>query len=204
MNFQQLNRKIHIYTGLLLFLFIFLFSFSGFMLNHRWAIWDFWPSRVERVEEISVDIPEANTDLEKAQKIMSQTEYEGEIHFIAHHVQSNLFEIKTTRPGQKTTIKVDLTSGKGEITIIDLNGWELLPSLHLHTGLHSNITEKKNWFWTKIWSLMIDLTAIGLMILLASGFYLWLKQSNERRIGLILLETGSVVFILLFWMLSKF
>jgi len=204
MTFQQVNKKIHIYTGLLLFLFIFLFAFSGFMLNHRWEIWDFWSSRIEHTEEISVDIPQADTDLEKAQKIISQIDAEGEIHFIAHHVQTNEFEIKTTRPGQKTTIKVNLTTGKGEINIIDLNGWELLPSLHAYTGLHSNIEEKKNWFWTEIWSVMMDITAIGLIVLLASGLYMWLKQRSERRIGLILLETGSVVFILLFWILSKF
>jgi copper chaperone CopZ len=41
-------------------------------------------------------------------------------------------------------------------------------------------------------------------VLLASGFYLWILLPGQRRIGLLLLETGSVVFLLLLWVLSKF
>jgi hypothetical protein len=204
MNFQLLNRKIHIYTGLFLILFIFLFAFSGFMLNHRWEIWDYWPSRKEQVKDVLVAAPQGDTDLEKARDILIQTGYSGEIHFIAHHLQSNIFEIKTTRPGQKTTFKVDLSTGNGQITTIELNGWELMPSLHVLTGLHSNIPDKKNWIWTNVWSLMMDVTAIGLFVLLASGFYLWLIKPSERRIGLLFLEVGSVVFVLLIWIISKF
>jgi hypothetical protein len=204
MTFKQLNRKTHIYTGLFLIFFIFLFAISGFMLNHRWSLWDYWKSRNEQVKIILVDIPDEDTDLAKARNILSQTGCTGEIHFISHNVQSNLLEIKTTRPGQKTAIEVDLATGAGQITVTDLNGWELLPALHVLTGLHSNISNKKNWFWTKIWSLMIDITAVGLLVLLASGFYLWLSLGRERRIGLMIMETGFVIFILLLWILSKF
>jgi hypothetical protein len=72
----------------------------------------------------------------------------------------------------KRTIEVDMESGHGTVKTIDLNAWELLPSMHVTSGLHSNIPEKKNWFWTQIWSLMMDLTAVALLILLGSGFYI--------------------------------
>ena len=72
------------------------------------------------------------------------------------------------------------------------------------TGLHSNLPEKKNWFGTQVWSLMMDLTAVALLILLSSGFYMWVKVKAERRVGLVCLEIGVAIFGIAFWALCKF
>jgi|GEM_PF-5868290 hypothetical protein len=56
MNFQGFNRKLHIYSGLSFFLFILLFATSGFMLNHRWEVWEYWSQRQETSRPIEVQI----------------------------------------------------------------------------------------------------------------------------------------------------
>ena len=104
----------------------------------------------------------------------------------------------------KATVNVDVESGKGSIKTIELNAWELLPSMHVMSGLHSNIPEKKNWIWTQIWSLLMDLTIVALLILLFSGFYMWLQLKTERRLGLIFLEIGAALFVLIILGLAKF
>ena len=204
MNLQNLNRKIHVYTSLSFFVFIFLFASSGLMLNHRWDIWEYWSKREETVRTIAVRVPSDGSDLAKARDILSQIGVDGEIHTLRHHVKTNTIEIRTTRPGMKTTIKVDMTSGQGEVKTVELNAWELLPAMHVMTGLHSNIPEKKNWVWTQVWSLMMDLTVLAILVLLGTGFYMWLKLRSERRVGLLCLEIGGAVFILVFWFLAKF
>lgn len=204
MNLQKLVRKIHIYVGLSLFLPILLFAASGLMLNHRWQIWDYWAERKESRREIAVQVPAAASDLDKARRVLSQIGVDGEINLLLYHADTDTLEIKTTRPGMMATIEVCAASGQGRADIVELNAWSLLPAMHVLSGLHSNIAQKKNWFWTQYWSLVMDLTAGALLLLLASGFYLWLKITSERRLGLLCLEVGAAVFALVFWFLSRF
>jgi len=104
----------------------------------------------------------------------------------------------------KSTVEVNMNSGKGSVKVIELNAWDILPAMHGMSGLHSNIPEKKNWILTKVWSLLMDLTIVALLALLGTGFYMWLKIKTERRIGLICLEIGGAVFILIVLALAKF
>ena len=142
--------------------------------------------------------------MEKARDALKQIDVDGEIHFLLHHVKKDILEIRTTRPGMKSTVEVNMNSGKGSVKVIELNAWDILPAMHGMSGLHSNIPEKKNWILTKVWSLLMDLTIVALLALLGTGFYMWLKIKTERRIGLICLEIGGAVFILIVLALAKF
>lgn len=55
--------------------------------------------------------------------------------------------------------------------------------MHTMSGLYSNIPDKKNWIWTRVWSLMMDLTVVATLVLLGTGLYLWLRIRLERRMG---------------------
>ena len=50
----------------------------------------------------------------------------------------------------------------------------------------------------------MDLTAIAMLVLAASGLYVWIGLKSERKIGLIVLESGATVFLIVFWFLAKF
>lgn len=204
MNFQQLNRKIHTYTGLFFLLSFCLFAVSGFMLNHRWAIWEYWSERVETEHDISVTLPAEGSTLEIARSVLNQIDIAGEIRTLRMDSESSRLEINTTRPGLKTHVVLDTNTGSGTLTTTELNAWELLPSMHVMAGLHSNIPEKKNWGWTQAWSLVMDLTAIAMLVLATSGVYMWIGLKTERRIGLLVLETGAAAFLIVFWFLAKF
>lgn len=56
MSLARLVRKVHVVAGLASFPLVLLFAASGLMLNHRWAIWEFWPQRVERARDIRVGL----------------------------------------------------------------------------------------------------------------------------------------------------
>jgi hypothetical protein len=71
--------------------------------------------------------------------------------------------------------------------------------MHIFSG-HGD----KNWKWANVWKFFRDLTAIIMVVLAASGFYMWLNLKTARRWGLLFLEIGATVFILLVWVLSKF
>lgn len=204
MTIQNMNRKVHIIAGLTFFPLVLLFAVSGLMLNHRWSVWDYFPQRVEHTRAVQVQIPRGGSDLARARSIISQVGVQGEINYLLHNVKSDSLEIKTTRPGQWSSTRVHLESGAGRVTTTDLNAWSLLPALHVMSGLHSNLPDKKNWVWTEVWSLMMDLTVVALLILLASGFYMWVRLKTERRAGILCLEIGTVIFGIACWALCKF
>ena len=204
MSLSRLVRQLHIYTSLAFFLPLFLFAVSGFMLNHRWAIWETFATRVESEEPVAVQIPTSGTDLDKAHSVLEQLNVGGEINSLTLEPDKNLWQIRTTRPGQWLEIKLNPTTGSGTLKRTDFNAWSIMPRMHTLAGLHSNIPEKKNWVWTKVWSLMMDLTAVATLVLLVTGLYMLTQMTSERRPGLIVLGIGSVVFLLTVWILGKF
>jgi len=173
------------------------------MLNHRWAIWDTFPTRVESEERVVVQIPTSGTDLDKARSILEQLNAGGEINLLVHEPDKNLWRIRTVRPGQWLEINLDPDTGSGTLKRSDFNAWSIMPHMHTFTGLHSNIPEKKNWVWTKVWSLMMDLTAAATLVLLGTGLYMLMQMTTERRPGLVVLGIGSAVFLLAVWILGK-
>jgi len=50
----------------------------------------------------------------------------------------------------------------------------------------------------------MDLTIVALLILLFSGFYMWLQLKTERHTGLFLLEIGGALFVLVVLGVAKF
>ena len=203
MNTTNLLRKIHIYAGLGFFLPVFLFSASGFMLNHRWGPWNNFADWAETEEEIHVIIPQTGTTLDKAKAILDKLNAAGEINTLEYKPENDLIHIRTTRPGQYLDINLSLSTGNGTIKTIETNAWSLLNNMHTHAGLHSNIPDKKNWLWTKVWSLMMDLTAAAMLTLLGTGIYMWTGLKKERRWGLAALETGGVILIFVMFMMIK-
>jgi hypothetical protein len=196
---QRINRKVHIYAGMFSMLFILLFAFSGFMLNHRWKLWDWFSKRVETTRDIAVQIPTDGSDLQKARAILKELGLDGEINRIISEPTKQSFGFDMQRPGQWASVRLDATTGKGTLKTTDMNGWAVIYTLHIFSG-HGD----KNWKWANVWKFFSDLTAIIMVVLAISGFYMWLNLKTTRRWGLISLEIGATIFILLVWVLSKF
>ncbi|MEW6161338.1 MAG: PepSY-associated TM helix domain-containing protein [Verrucomicrobiota bacterium] len=198
-TFQRINRKIHIYAGMFSLVFVLFFAVSGFVLNHRWKVWDWFSRRVESTRDITVQIPAQGTDLEKARAILKQLNIDGEIHRIVSEPARQTLAFDLQRPGQFASVKLDATTGKGTLKTTNFNAWSIVHILHIFSG-HGD----KNWVWANVWKFFSDATAILVIVLALSGFYMWLNLKSARRWGLIALELGATIFILLVWALSKF
>ena len=74
---------------------------------------------------------------------------------------------------------------------LKLNAWGVVDALHKFTGVKMDepaIT--RDWILTRIWSLAMDAVALGLVLLVLGGLYLWYRLPAKRLPGLAVLAAG--------------
>ncbi len=195
MRVGAIIRKAHVYLGIALLLPLVLFAVSGFILNHRWALWETWDNRQITEKQVTVDITPEGTSLDRAQAVLGQLGLTGEINLVNVDVANNSMQIRAQRPGRTVEVNLALDSGSGTLTLTDLDFWFVMRSLHKLSGLHSNLQQKKNWGLTRVWSVIMDLTAVVMALLAFSGLYMWYSRGDSRKSGLFALALGSGIFI---------
>ena len=187
------NRRIHNYVGLYFLLFIGLFAVSGLLLNHSdWTFAEFWPQREEQSRAQVVRRPAATGDLAIARDLMRQLQIVGEVNETGRSRETGAFEFQVARPGQSFKVEADLQAGRAKVTETRLNGWGVFHTLHTFSGVKIGEPERqRDWLLTKVWSFAIDALAIGLIVLVATGVYLWLRLRRKRWAGILAVGAGT-------------
>lgn len=191
-SFTLWNRRLHYYSGLLLLLFLWLFSFTGLLLNHpQWTFAEFWPNRTQTSSTRSIQPPPAGGDLDQARDIMRQLDVRGEIEWTKTRADQNRLEFRVSRPGRILEIATDLQQNQTSVLQIDLNAWGVSRLLHTFTGIRaSNPANGRDWIMTSIWAYCMDAVALGSILVVLSSLYMWWRQTEKRRLGLIALTLG--------------
>ncbi len=192
--------------GLYLLLFVWLFSISGMVLNHgKWPFADFWLARAEQTSLQPITRPAATGDLAIAQDLMRQLGISGEVNRTERNVAGDEFSFQVIRPGRTTDVDANLAGGSAGLKDVRVNAWGIMSSLHHFTGVSMDDPDRgRDWWLTRVWSLAMDAVAFGLIILVASGLYLWWRLEKRRARGLAILTFGTIscVFFLFglgFW-----
>jgi hypothetical protein len=188
------NRKLHIYIGLYFLWFLWLFSITGLLLNHpKWLFADFWPNRNQSEFTRKVRPPLEADDLKIAHDLMRQLGLTGEIDWTTTRPAANRFDFRIVKPGQIIEVKTDLKTEEAVIYAIQTNGWGIVKMLHTFTGVRaSDPSAERDWWATKFWSLSMDALSAGLVFLVGSGLFIWLKMEKGRILGCILLGLGTL------------
>ena len=187
-----LNRKVHIYLGLALLLFVILFSGTGLLLNHHWAFEDFWPQRQTTDFERTFKRPNVTGDMAMARDLMAQLGFRGEVNQM-DTTPDGRFTIHTGRPGESLKIDADLTTGRATVRRVTVNGWGVVRTLHTFVGVSADDpTQARDWWMTRIWSLALDLTAIGLILLVMGGLIEAWAANPRRTLGLLTFGLAGV------------
>ena len=186
------TRKLHNYLGLYLLLFLWLFSVSGLVLNHSaWSAARFWEARREVTSEQSIRAPAAAGDVAMAADVMRQLDIVGEVGETKRHADGARFEFQVVKPGRVFRVDARFDSARARVTEIRLNAWGVLDALHKFTGVRMDEpAPARDWVMTRVWSLTMDALAIGLVVLVFSGLYLWYRRPAKRWPGLVALVAG--------------
>jgi hypothetical protein len=186
------NRKVHYYLGLYLLLFLWLFAVSGLIINHpKWMAARFWSRRVETVSDHAVPLTRAASDDELVAAIMRNLGIVGEPGDLWRDSAGKRFDFQVVKPGRNYRVSVDLVENRAKVTEIRLDRWGAIDAMHKLTGVRlDKPEERRDWIFTRLWSLAMDALAVGLLILVGTGLYLWYRLGNQRMGGIIALTLG--------------
>ncbi|MEJ7810239.1 MAG: PepSY-associated TM helix domain-containing protein [Gemmatimonadaceae bacterium] len=186
------TRKLHNYLGLSLLLFLWLFAVSGLVLNHSmWSVAKFWTARREATTERVIRAPTVTGDVAIAAELMRQLGIVGEVGETRRVPDGGRFDFQVVRPGRVVRVDARLDSARARVTEIRLNAWGVLDALHKFTGVvMDEPVRTRDWVLTRIWSLAMDALAVGMVVLVLSGLYLWYRLAEKRRPGLVALALG--------------
>jgi hypothetical protein len=185
------TRKLHNYLGLYLLLFLWLFSVSGLVLNHStWSAAQFWKQRRETKNDRVIAVPAPTGDVAIASDLMRQLGIVGEIGETKRDSHGG-FEFQVVRPGVIWRVQARLDSARAVVTETRLNKWGAMDALHKLTGVRMGAPAiQRDWLLTRLWSLAMDAVALGLIVLVLSGIYLWWRLTEKRAAGIIALGLG--------------
>lgn len=192
-----LNRRVHIYGGLALLLFVMLFAATGLLLNRHWEFTEFWPKRQIAVTERHFPVPlAAKGDIAAAREILRNLGLRGEV--AKTEASDGRLTVQAGRPGENLKIEADLRTGNARVERTKVNGWGIVRTLHTFVGVSEVEPERRrDWWLTSLWSLAVDLTAVGLILLVIGGLVeAW--AANTRRLPLLLTFGAGVLSCLVF------
>ncbi len=152
------------------------FAATGFMLNNE-ALFD--PDGVED-NTVETTLPTEIVRNGRQEKIVSYLRDTCGVTGLLDDfvIDEDVIELTFKRPGGRTDVTISRPGGEMEITTEPGSLTTVL--IDLHRGASTGAT----------WGIMIDLTAICLLLACLTGIVLWLATPKRRILGLIALLIG--------------
>ncbi len=177
----RLMRNVHLWLGLASVLMALMFALSSLFVVFRQSI-DTQPEENQRTVQVAPEL--ASTPRALARELILNHDVKGELAAVEEDAEAITFRIH--RPGVQH--KVSYSKAAGEATIEETRwgvGQTLLQVHVMHGFWHE-------WAPAWIWALLGFLTSVALLLLGASGIYLWFEHHKERVIGGVLLAFGLI------------
>lgn len=193
MTFDKINRRTHLYSGLLLSPWFLLYALSGFIFNHpsRFApsgdADTKWTVRYERPYQLPVLTADNEDSL--AQKLLSDqgltgrywTDFDDQDNFIVYR-QRFLKTVRLTYYPKQFRIRIEEQR---------FGLARLLTSAHVRSGFDYPYALEL------LWATIVDLVSIAIIVWIISGLYIWWNLKRFRVWGWSAIAAGFATFTLL-------
>jgi hypothetical protein len=193
MTFDKLNRRTHLYLGMLLTPWFLLYAASSVLLNHGgWfqgsqdKTAPEWTLRFEKPYRLPTPSNDASPWL-LAQEVLRDQGLTGRYRawFDDHH---NLVVLRTRI---LSTIRLTYYPDRGRLIAENkrLRWREALTAAHFRAGF------VYPYFLDWLWAIFVDLVVLATLIWIASGLYMWVRLGRFRFWGWLSLAAGALTFI---------
>ncbi len=193
MTFDRLNRRTHLYLGIVLAPWFFMYGASTLVFNHG----DFFRSLHGNREPVWTLLYERDYQAPPFQgpgeawvaagKVLEDLGLPGS--YRAWVTQDGVLQIMRIKFLGRTSIRYypdrrRLVVEKNEFR------WD-----NFLTGMHVRGGWEGSRFWDNFWGLTVDLVVLATLIWVASGLYIWWKLKRFRFWGGICLAAGGLSFL---------
>ena len=172
--------------------FILVFAVSTLLLNHPGQPPPDGSTRNTPAKQtVEIGTRRGVGTVEQARNILRQLGITGEIAYVRHLAREERLVIPVAKPGEVTTVEVDLQTGTATVNRQSQGLGAALIYLHKMLGPH-NVKFRGNWIYMVGWGVLTDTVVYVLLFLAVSGLYLWWMLKAERKVGWVLLGGGAL------------
>lgn len=182
----KLIRNIHLLLGASAVLFILVYAVSAVQMAHQYAI-------RPQISDEDLALAPGLEARPLAQMLMDEHGYRGDLNNVK--TENGRLKLTILRPGTNYAVDYDPASGRARVERRELPLMGLLNRLHHLNGFEHTSRGMNAWGWILAW------ISVTLLLLGASGLYMWFRLYKERLIGSVLLALNLVVSIVLLIML---
>jgi hypothetical protein len=182
-------RNTHLWLGMLAVLFLAMYGISSVQMAHN-----SWFTTRPTVTETTLALEPGGANARAiARALMDRHGMRGEVQAVRAGGEKLAFRI--ARPGTVYEVEYTAASGEARIRTSRAGFIAMLNRIHHVGGLWHD------YGLLNVWGVFVGLVSAGLIVLGATGIYLWFKIHSERSIGAVLLASslvyGITVMILL-------
>lgn len=178
MTIYKLLRNTHLFLGIAAFLFLLMYGLSAVQMAH-----DSWFTLKPSVTESQIRIPdEIGDDPRAVAQYLRRAGFRGELGTV--EATESGVRLQITRPGTVYQIGYTKSTRQARIRTSTATFMGVLNRIHHLAGTWHD-------YWPiDAWGVFVGLTSAVLIILGATGIYLWFKIHDERTIGIVLLAVN--------------
>jgi hypothetical protein len=195
MTFSHLNRRVHLYLGLVLLPWFFMYGISSVPFAHG-PFFDArdkarglpqWTLRFERRLDIAVpEDPAAMRAFGAA--LLTEAGIEG-ASFGTYRQSSTQVNVYAYSFWASTQLKY--FSDEKRLTVEDRRfRWD-----HFLTGMHARGGFEQDGIVQDSWSVVVDVVCLAMIVWVASGLWMWWTIPGHRRYGGLAILGGAVSFL---------
>jgi hypothetical protein len=199
MTFDKINRRAHLYLGLLLMPWLLMYGVSSFIIIHQSWFPGEKPERellFEKTYGRTFNTQGANDSPElraAAQELLKDCDLEGAFWVSKPKPDTLRIDRFTFRDSISLTYSITDQKLKAERQTMR---WSQVPMrMHFRGGYFQPD------FGSKFWGVLVDVACVGILIWVASGLIMWWRLPKFRGWGAVAVAGGILSFVLLVWTL---
>lgn len=187
-----LVRRVHMYLALFLMPWLAMYALAAMAMNHRdyfIRLYDgnLWKTELESTRDYQPDLPPDINDEDLANRILDELELAGP-HVINRSAGGR--QLNIVRDDPLAAREISYVPDEHKLTV---KKFPLRPATTL-VRLHHRHGFKRTDSVSLAWAVGADIAAIGMVVWVATGVWLWWEIKSARRWGVACLALGLGAF----------
>jgi hypothetical protein len=193
-SFDKINRRTHLYMGLLLMPWLLMYGVSSFLIIHQSWFGDKQRTKQTLFEKkYSFPINDKADLRATAQAILKDCHMEGA--FWVNKPNAETLHIDRFSFWDSASLNYSIKDQKLEAERQPMRWSQAIIRMHFRGGYNQPT------FWDKFWGVLVDLACVAILVWVASGLIMWWRLPRLRVWGAVAVGGGIVSFLVLIWTL---